>query len=380
MDRLALHISAPDDVALRLHELLHGAVAGTLVKSDGTPEEQLAALWRGSASVQALGYSAHEALLPESLRAFSGYRLLQETAVLPQRLLFLELDDLAQRLARIESDEVELIVFLRRGDAALEALVDTASFSLFCTPAINLFRKRLDPIQIGTGAWEYHAVPDRVRPMDYEVHSIASVTGFGTGASRSRTSSRCTPPTRRRAARPRRGRGYYTVRREPRLLSTGRSSRARARPTSARRCTCRSSTRGMRRTARTAAAVGDGLGHQPRPAGAAAARGTETAASGDETPAWRLESPGRCSGSTCCAADAAGPAGAGGRAGLEPRQPPDLEHLSLVGRDAAAARRVAAHDARAVRAARGPGWAARSKGVRRCGCARSCAGCRSRGR
>jgi type VI secretion system protein ImpG len=47
------------------------------------------------------GYAADEALLPESLRAFSGYRLLQEAAAMPQRLLFFELRDLRERLARV---------------------------------------------------------------------------------------------------------------------------------------------------------------------------------------------------------------------------------------------------------------------------------------
>ena len=47
--------------------------------------------------------------------------------------------------------------------AALEALVDTTSLALYCTPAINLFRKRLDRIQLGPGSWEYHVVPDLQR-------------------------------------------------------------------------------------------------------------------------------------------------------------------------------------------------------------------------
>lgn len=217
MDRLAFFISAPDDVAYRLHELVLGAAAGTVVLAgQGDPASQ----WRGSESVQPLGFSGGEALLPESLRAFSGYRLLQEAAALPQRLLFFEITGLAERLARTTGDELELLVFLQRGDPALEALVDTQSLSLFCTPAINLFHKRLDRIQLGTGSWEYHVVPDRTRPMDYEVHSVASVTGFGTG----RVAQQPFLPlytTWHEGAGGTDGEapGYFTVRREPRLLS-----------------------------------------------------------------------------------------------------------------------------------------------------------------
>lgn len=221
MDRLAFYISAPDDVAFRLHELLAGAVAGTLVGMAPSSNSASATLaWRGAHSVRPMGFAANEALLPESLRAFSGYRLLQETAALPRRLLFFEITDLADRLSRVPGDEVELIVFLQRGDAALEALVDAQSLSLHCTPAINLFHKRLDRIQLGPGAWEYHVVPDRTRPMDYEVHSIASVTGFGTGRVAKQEFAPLYATCHETVPRPDgETTGYYTVRREPRLLS-----------------------------------------------------------------------------------------------------------------------------------------------------------------
>jgi type VI secretion system protein ImpG len=223
LDRLSFYISASDDIAFRLHELVLGATSGTLVRGDPASGAggASASQWRGSESLRPVGFGADEALLPESLRAFSGYRLLQELAAMPQRLLFFEIGDLADRLRRVASDEVELVVLLNRGDAALEAVIDAGSLALFCTPAINLFKKRLDRIQVGTGSWEYHVVPDRTRPMDYEVHSIVSVTGFGTGRVAQQefnplyaTYHDETPPADGEAH------GYYTVRREPRLLSS----------------------------------------------------------------------------------------------------------------------------------------------------------------
>lgn len=221
LDQLAFYISAPDEVAFRLHELVLGASTGTLVSSAaGQTRAPVANQWRGTESVRPIGFAADEALLPESLRAFSGYRLLQEAAAMPQRLLFFEIGDLAARLAQVSGDEVELIVLFRRGDPALEALVDATSLALFCTPAINLFRKRLDRIQLGPGSWEYHVVPDRTRPMDYEVHSLDAVLGFGTGRVAQQaflplyaTYHETSPHAQGEAH------GFYTVRREPRLLS-----------------------------------------------------------------------------------------------------------------------------------------------------------------
>jgi type VI secretion system protein ImpG len=221
MDTLAFHISAAPDVAFRLHELVLGAAEGTLVRAPAAGEETpVGAQWRGPESVRQVGFAADEALLPESQRAFSGYRLLQEVAAMPERLLFFEIGELAPRLAAVEGDEVELIVFLRRGDPALEPLVDAQSLALFCTPAINLFPKRLDRIQLGTGEWEYHVVPDRTRPMDFEVHSIASVTGFGAGrvAQQKFLPLYASPPATATGADAD-ACGFYTVSREPRVLS-----------------------------------------------------------------------------------------------------------------------------------------------------------------
>lgn len=219
LDRLALYLSAPDDVAFRLHELVLGTALGSLVLgggSSGSGPSDLARQWRGPSSVQPLGYAADEALLPETLRAFSGHRLLQEVAALPQRLLFFELAELGQRLSQVASDQAELVILFSRGDPALETLVDGGTLALFCTPAINLFPKRLDRVQLGPGAWEYHLVPDRTRPMDMEVHSVESVIGHGTGREPQREFK---PMFTTHHESPLEGHGYFTVRREPRLMS-----------------------------------------------------------------------------------------------------------------------------------------------------------------
>lgn len=215
LDRLAFYFSAPDDVAFRLHELVLGTALGSLV-ADGSANQPIGARWRGDDSVRPLGFAADEALLPESLRTFSGHRLLQEVATLPHRLLFFEIVDLAARLASVKRAEVDLVVLMARADPALETLVDGNSLALHCTPAINLFRKRLDRVALGPGSWEYHVVPDRTRPMDYEVHSIDSVIGHGADNDGQREFK---PLYACQHERPAEGHGYYTVQRAPRRPS-----------------------------------------------------------------------------------------------------------------------------------------------------------------
>ncbi|HSW08717.1 type VI secretion system baseplate subunit TssF [Aquabacterium sp.] len=217
LDKLCLHISAPDDVAYRLHELVLGTALGSLVAVPGAAgATDMPRQWRDSPSIRPVGFAADEALLPESLRAFSGHRLLQEVSAMPQRLLFFDITDLAPRLAQVAGDQVELVLLFSRGDPALETLVDGGSLALFCTPAINLFPKRLDRVPLGPGAWEYHLVPDRTRPMDLEVHSVETVIGHGSGRDAQREFK---PLYTTHHQAPAEGHGYFTLRREARLLS-----------------------------------------------------------------------------------------------------------------------------------------------------------------
>lgn len=212
LERLALYISAPDEVAFRLHELVLGNTVATWV-SNKRPMQGFA----DADSVQPLGFRDDEALLPETLRGFSGHRLLQELAAMPQRFLFFDVQDLARRLDQVDGAEAEIVLLFSRGDAALESLVDAGSLALFCTPAVNLFPKRLDRIQLGTDSWEHHAVPDRTRPMDYEVHTLESVTGYGTAQV---AEQKFLPLYASYHDESRNHGAYFTVRREPRLLSS----------------------------------------------------------------------------------------------------------------------------------------------------------------
>lgn len=212
-DSLTFHISAPDDPAYRLYELLLGSGLGALMLPSGGASPAFD--WNPNGSARAVGFDDEQALLPASRPAFRGYRLLQEYAALPQRFLFFEVRGIAQSLARCTGNEIEIVLPFSRADAGLEALIDIDSVSLYCTPVINLFRKRLDRIDVSENQFEFHVIADRMRPVDFEVREIASVTGYGA------------PPLGEQDFRPlyvsyhdaaADHRAYFTVKREPRIL------------------------------------------------------------------------------------------------------------------------------------------------------------------
>ncbi len=120
--------------------------------------------------------------MPVVAQAFQGYRLLQEYFALPQRYLFVDVAGLSRAVKRCSGQELELIVLFERFDPSLEGSVSAAQFVPFCTPAINLFPRRLDRIHLSERVNEHHVIADRTRPMDFEVHSLTGLTGHGTPA------------------------------------------------------------------------------------------------------------------------------------------------------------------------------------------------------
>ncbi|UZG45894.1 type VI secretion system baseplate subunit TssF [Caldimonas thermodepolymerans] len=220
MEALRLYLAGGDEVAYKLYELLLGSALGVVVVPPQRPVPWHEVL--PATSVAPVGFSDDEALLPVGLRNFQGYRLLQEYYAFPQRFLMFDIQGLRPALQRCTGDEVEVVVLLERGDATLENVVDAGNFALHCTPAINLFERRCDRIHITANQHDYHVVPDRTKPMDFEVYDVTSVTGYGVGAG----SEHHFLPFY--AAFHHEGHGhaaYYSLQREPRLLSAEQKRR-----------------------------------------------------------------------------------------------------------------------------------------------------------
>jgi len=221
VDRLPFYLTGREDVANKLYELSLAAGVGVLVQPPNSAKKWHELL--PAKSIQPVGFTDGEALLPVTLRTFHGYRLLQEYFSFPQRFRFFELTGLAQALRRIDGDQAEIVILLGRGDPNLESVVDRSNLALFCTPAINLFHKRADRIHVNEGAHEYHVVPDRTRPLDFEVYEVTSVVGHGIGTDSEQQflpfySAYSTDQERQQTA-------YYTTRREPRMTSASAKRR-----------------------------------------------------------------------------------------------------------------------------------------------------------
>lgn len=214
LDALVFHLADDESVATRLYEHLFGGCLGIAVGAAGKPAHALLE----AGALEPVGFGDDEALLPLPQRSVRGYRLLREYAAFPARFLFFRLAGLRAALAGCHSRELELVLLLGRVDAQLENSVDAKHFCLHATPAINLFPKRIDRIHLDERQVDYHLLPDRTRPMDFEIFSLSAVSGFANGVEGER-GFRPLYASIDRATSASEGEGFYALRREARVKS-----------------------------------------------------------------------------------------------------------------------------------------------------------------
>ncbi|GJQ30614.1 MAG: hypothetical protein HBSAPP03_24980 [Phycisphaerae bacterium] len=180
MPNLRLYLKGSDATPWRIYEQFFAHAKAVLVRP--VPTGQRVGAWQANLSpecIQRVGFKASESLLPYDARSFQGYRLLHEYFAFPQRFGFVEVQGIGTALARGDGSLIDVIVAFGAENPDLENAVDAGNFALHCTPAVNLFPRRAERIYVSDKSSEFLVVPDRTKPLDYEVHSIRQVTGYG---------------------------------------------------------------------------------------------------------------------------------------------------------------------------------------------------------
>ncbi|MFK3739280.1 type VI secretion system baseplate subunit TssF [Massilia sp. TN1-12] len=131
--------------------------------------------------VLAAGFDDAEALIDFPDRSHPAYRLLTEYFCFPEKFNFFDIDlaALAQAVPR-GSRTITLHLALSgiRSDSNTARMLETLSTNnvlLGCTPVINLFRQRGEPIRLTHTSASYPVLADARRAFAYEVHAIDAV-------------------------------------------------------------------------------------------------------------------------------------------------------------------------------------------------------------
>jgi type VI secretion system protein ImpG len=169
---LRFFLRSPGEQSLQLYTLLCGHTVGVAVASN--PNDDRPTLLPPSA-VGPAGFAPDQALYPWSARSFSGFRLMAEYFALPEKFLFVDVAGLDARTLVHEGDRLEIFVYFDQDLPDLELRLQPDCLALGCTPVVNLFRRRCEPIRLDHQRTEYPVIADNRLPKAFEIWSIEQV-------------------------------------------------------------------------------------------------------------------------------------------------------------------------------------------------------------
>lgn len=124
------------------------------------------------------GLTEAESLIDYPARSHPAYRLLTEFFAFPEKFGFFDIA--LQRAGAIGGRQFSLHLILRdvAADSSKAKLLEgmsAANVRLGCTPVVNLFHQRAEPIRVTHTAVSYPVVADARRAYAFEVHAIERV-------------------------------------------------------------------------------------------------------------------------------------------------------------------------------------------------------------
>ncbi|MDR2743036.1 MAG: type VI secretion system baseplate subunit TssF [Treponema sp.] len=172
VDQLCFYINmAEADASLLLRQILH-ETAGVYVRHK---EEGPFVPCPGVSCDMPLAVG--EKLLSGRIKGHvRGLRALQNFLSYPVFFKFFTLGKL-QNIFSSPANVVEMILVFTRREPSLVSL-KSSSLRLNCVSALNLFTKRSDRVLIEREAYQFHVVPDRAAPRNYEVVQVERLEFF----------------------------------------------------------------------------------------------------------------------------------------------------------------------------------------------------------
>ncbi len=172
-DSLRFFIDGQAQIVYPLYELIFNNLVQVAICDEKTQHT----VKLGVDCVRPVGFDLDEGMLPYPARSFVGYRLLTEFFVFPQKFLFFDVGGLDEASFEGISSQLDFYFYFNRGNTDLEDTVNAKTFMLGCAPIVNLYRQRVEPINLDHSQYEYRIIPDVRRPDTHEIYSVEKVMG-----------------------------------------------------------------------------------------------------------------------------------------------------------------------------------------------------------
>lgn len=156
-----------------LYDLIFSkAVTIAITKSSQDPNP----IFLDPSHIKPVGFCEEEGALPYSNRSSLAYRLLTEFFAYPKKFLFFDLDGIPTEALKSFDNSLEIHIFFTETVPRLEGKVLEDCFLLGCTPLINLFYQRSEPVSLKHTTSEIRIIPDARHYHTTEVHSLLRVS------------------------------------------------------------------------------------------------------------------------------------------------------------------------------------------------------------
>jgi len=177
---LRFYINGSGKHASHIHELLlNNTCHMEYVASNSYGKTDSAAIPLDN--IQPVGFEHDETMIPSLRKEFPGFLLFFEYFCFPEKFHFIDFNGL-DKFRPKDMDTIELWIYLDR-DTKPDLLINKDTFSIHCTPVINLFDRNAEPIDAKQAKEEYRIIPYDKKTDAAEIYSIDKVTGTITGSS-----------------------------------------------------------------------------------------------------------------------------------------------------------------------------------------------------
>jgi type VI secretion system protein ImpG len=176
---IRLHVHGQREIVTALTDTLLLRATTAFVEADGSG--RWIALDRYP--IQAAGFDAGDALVQDGTRASAPFRLLAEYFAFPDKFDFLDIDAASMLSVAGPCRTLTLYVAIEgvhddSWAAQRMAQLSDKHLKLFCTPVVNLFPTKAEPIKIDALAHSYAVTPKvqkSASTSDFEVYSVDAV-------------------------------------------------------------------------------------------------------------------------------------------------------------------------------------------------------------
>ena len=157
-DSIRLYLHGPGNAVNILYTLLCSEIKSVSLRQNGVNTALTAS------ALRPVGFEVCEAMLTRDTRVAPAHILLLDYFWFPQKFSFIDIQ-LPEEFSSVGDGTFELLIVFKRNALTkrlekLTPLIDERFFRLHCTPAVNLFSLRAEPIALSDAMNEYPVVPD----------------------------------------------------------------------------------------------------------------------------------------------------------------------------------------------------------------------------